>query len=157
MKTILVAVDFSDVASNLVKTVKTLASALKCRVILLHVRQTSGLTDAPVGEQIPLTPNLAGPVTPILLQEETNEEAQKQLDHFKKHFDGVRFAVTTQQCKGPAVDMILHACKADSVDLIVMGSHGHSALYNLLLGSVTAGVLKSATCPVLVVPSPRAS
>jgi len=38
----------------------------------------------------------------------------------------------------------------------VMGSHGHGAVYNLLVGSVTAGVLKSAKCPVLVVPSKKA-
>lgn len=157
MKTILVAVDFSDVSTNLVKTVKTLASALKSRVILFHVRQTAGLTDAPVGEQIPLTPNLAGPVTPILLQEESHEEAEKQLELFKKRFTGTHFAVTTQQCKGPAVEMILQAVETNMADLVIMGSHGHSALYNLLLGSVTAGVLNSAPCPVLVVPSPKST
>jgi nucleotide-binding universal stress UspA family protein len=34
-----------------------------------------------------------------------------------------------------------------------MGSHGHGALFEFLVGSVTNGVLKSAKCPVLVVPA----
>jgi nucleotide-binding universal stress UspA family protein len=34
-----------------------------------------------------------------------------------------------------------------------MGTHGHGAMYNLLVGSVTEGVLKQSTRPVLLVPS----
>ena len=62
---------------------------------------------------------------------------------------------TRQMTDGLPVDLILQTCKEESADLIVVGSHGHGAVYNLLVGSVTAGVLKSAKCPVLVVPSPR--
>jgi nucleotide-binding universal stress UspA family protein len=35
----------------------------------------------------------------------------------------------------------------------VMGSHGHGSVYNLLVGSVTEGVLKAARRPVLLVPA----
>jgi nucleotide-binding universal stress UspA family protein len=37
--------------------------------------------------------------------------------------------------------------------LIVIGSHGHGALYHLFAGDVASGILKDAKCPVLVVPS----
>jgi len=37
----------------------------------------------------------------------------------------------------------------------VMGTHGHGAMYNLLVGGVTKGVLKRSTRPVLLVPGPR--
>jgi nucleotide-binding universal stress UspA family protein len=37
----------------------------------------------------------------------------------------------------------------------VMGSHGHTAFYDLLVGSTTHAVLKRAKCPVVIVP-PRA-
>jgi len=33
-----------------------------------------------------------------------------------------------------------------------MGSHHHSALYHLIVGTFTSNVLKRATCPVMVVP-----
>jgi nucleotide-binding universal stress UspA family protein len=59
-------------------------------------------------------------------------------------------AITLQ---GPAVEKILHEAKAQHAGLIVMGSHGHGALYELLIGSVTQGVMKGARCPVVVVPS----
>jgi universal stress protein A len=36
----------------------------------------------------------------------------------------------------------------------VLGSHGHTAFYDLLVGSTAAGVLKHAPCPVVVVPPP---
>ena len=42
------------------------------------------------------------------------------------------------------------AAVKDDVDLIVMGSHGHSALRNLLVGSVTNNVLARTKIPMLV-------
>jgi nucleotide-binding universal stress UspA family protein len=41
-------------------------------------------------------------------------------------------------------------CKAD---FIVMGSHGHGALYNLLIGGTASGVIQKAPCPVVIVPT----
>ena len=38
--------------------------------------------------------------------------------------------------------------------MIVVGSHGHGALYHLLLGSVSEGIIRKTTCPVLVVRLP---
>jgi nucleotide-binding universal stress UspA family protein len=35
----------------------------------------------------------------------------------------------------------------------VMGSHGHTALYDLLVGSTTHGVLMRAICPVVIIPA----
>lgn len=43
-----------------------------------------------------------------------------------------------------------------AVDLIVMGSHGHTALKGLLFGSVTQSVLAGTDVPVLVVRAPKA-
>jgi len=51
------------------------------------------------------------------------------------------------------VDKILREAREQNAGLIVMGSHGHGALYELLIGSVTQGVMKSAQCPVVIVPS----
>lgn len=54
---------------------------------------------------------------------------------------------------GPTVEAILNDCQSHDCGLIVIGTHGHSALYDVLVGSVAAGVLREATCPVVVVPA----
>ena len=47
---------------------------------------------------------------------------------------------------------ILEAARALPADLIVMGSHARSGVPRLFLGSVAERVLRSAPCPVMVVP-----
>ena len=39
----------------------------------------------------------------------------------------------------------------EKIDMIVMGSHGHGALANVVLGSVATKILASTTVPVLIV------
>jgi universal stress protein A len=41
------------------------------------------------------------------------------------------------------------------IDLIVMGTHGHTGLVHVLLGSVTEKVVRKAPCPVLTVRHPE--
>lgn len=40
-----------------------------------------------------------------------------------------------------------------AVDLIIFGSHGHRARYDVLAGSYSAAILRHSSRPVLVVPS----
>jgi nucleotide-binding universal stress UspA family protein len=54
----------------------------------------------------------------------------------------------------PAHEIIKTVRERDA-DLIVVGSHGHSLLGGLLLGSVAYRLLHVAPCPVLVVPPER--
>ena len=49
-------------------------------------------------------------------------------------------------------EAILAKARSARAAYIVMGSHGHGAIYDLLVGSTTHGVLMNAPCPVLVVP-----
>lgn len=41
--------------------------------------------------------------------------------------------------------------KKHKIDMIVMGSHGHSALKNLVMGSAATNVLATASVPVMIV------
>ena len=152
MKTILVAVDFSDSTGDIIGTVKTLATATGSRVLLLHVRQDDPLT----GAQVPMSPSSFVPTPPTIVHAEAPAKTQQHLDELQRRFAGVPFEVNSLQSEGLPEAMILYVAKQESADMIVMGSHGHGAVYNLLMGSVTAGVLKHAECPVLVVPSRRA-
>jgi nucleotide-binding universal stress UspA family protein len=50
---------------------------------------------------------------------------------------------------------VVDIARNTGADLIVAGSRGHSAIYGLVVGSVTNRLLHIAPCPVLVVPPPR--
>jgi nucleotide-binding universal stress UspA family protein len=54
----------------------------------------------------------------------------------------------------PFIEIIRYA-RDQSIDLIVIGTHGHSALAAMLLGTVAEKVVRKAPCPVLTVRHPK--
>ena len=46
---------------------------------------------------------------------------------------------------------IVEYAESEGVELIVVGTRGNSGIKNMLLGSIASGVVKYATCPVMVV------
>ncbi len=52
---------------------------------------------------------------------------------------------------GSAGELIAKAAEKGKFDLVIMGSHGHSALGNLVMGSVATRVLAHCKVPVLLV------
>jgi nucleotide-binding universal stress UspA family protein len=52
---------------------------------------------------------------------------------------------------GNAVDAIVETAEKEKPDIIVMGSHGHTALGGVVLGSVATGVLARCRTPVLLI------
>ncbi len=52
---------------------------------------------------------------------------------------------------GMAGDMIAKLAESGKFDLIIMGSHGHNSLVNLVMGSVATKVLARCAVPVLLV------
>lgn len=63
---------------------------------------------------------------------------------------GVKY--TTEALLGSPGKVLADLAKAQQYDLIIMGSHGHSEIAGLFLGSVTHKVLNTIYCPVMVVP-----
>jgi universal stress protein A len=52
---------------------------------------------------------------------------------------------------GKPAEEILRVANEEAVDLVVMGTHGHTGLTHVLLGSTAETVLRSAPCPVFTV------
>jgi nucleotide-binding universal stress UspA family protein len=55
--------------------------------------------------------------------------------------------------EGSPAFALLNTVVQHNIDLIVMATHGHTGIRRFVLGSVTEKVLRTVTCPVLVVPS----
>lgn len=143
MKTILVPLDFSDVTPRVVETAKSLARDLERRVALLHVisppvvMTAYGMTE----EQVPET----------LDREE--EQARKEMQACRQRLEAEGIESSVLIVRGPPVDAIVLAAREQESDLLVMGSHGHGAFYEFIVGSTTRGVLKKFPGPVVLVPS----
>ena len=52
---------------------------------------------------------------------------------------------------GPAAEVIVKQAAGGSFDLLMMGSHGHGSVVNVVMGSVATKVLASCKVPVLLV------
>lgn len=140
---ILVPVDFSDVTANVLAAAQSLALAFKSRVVLLHIAE-------PEPDFVGFEP---GPVSVRSSVAKEFHTQHKQLDEAKLQLAKAGIDTVALHIQGSTIEKILHESAQQGADIIVLGSHGHGALHNLLTGSVAAGVLKSAKCPVLVVPS----
>ena len=87
---------------------------------------------------------------------ETGDQKSK-LTRWQNEVAQAGIKVTLHEPTGAVADEILDQADAVDADFIVMGTHGHGAMYHLLVGSAAKGVLKHATRPVLLVPSAKSS
>jgi nucleotide-binding universal stress UspA family protein len=54
--------------------------------------------------------------------------------------------------RGPILATVLSESDKFGADLLIVGSHGFGAVYDLLVGSISRGLIKESSIPVLVVP-----
>lgn len=79
------------------------------------------------------------------------EEAQKVLTPVIKHLTRHHAKPKAAWKVGPAGETIATLAEAGKFDLVAMGSHGNTALRNLVMGSVATKVLANCKVPVLLV------
>ena len=85
------------------------------------------------------------------LDEYYDSEARDILEPVVAFFAQKKLPLSTLRPVGNAGEVIAETATAGGFDLIVMGSHGHSSIGSLVLGSVTARVLARCKTPLLVV------
>ena len=136
-KKILVAVDTSDEAKQVLNAAVELARCFDAELSLIHVVE-------PV-----VTENSYDLITsmPVEMDEILLKHAGEFLDNLKKDF-----SLDVESCVelGPVKSQILARAKENAIDLIVVGSHGRHGLA-LLLGSTANALLHGAPCDVHVV------
>jgi nucleotide-binding universal stress UspA family protein len=161
MKSILVPIDFSNATPRVLDQAKQIAKALGAEVHLIHIKEllpaappaTFGYGVAGTPELMPM-PNIPVPtIAPV--SSPMNERQKSKLAEWQKEMQQAGVKVVLHEPTGDVVEEIVREAGALKPELIVMGRHGHGAMYKLLVGSVTEGVLKRSGCPVLVVPDGR--
>ncbi len=142
MKHIVVPVDFSEQTPAVLALAGQLASVFDAHVWLLHVA-------APEPEFVGYGPG------PDCVRDQVAKglrEEHRQVQELGGELERQGLRVTALAIQGPTVEKILAEVGKLEADLVILGSHGHGALYRTLLGSVSEGVLHGSSCPVLIVP-----
>jgi nucleotide-binding universal stress UspA family protein len=143
MKTILAPIDFSPISRRVVAEALELAEKLEGRVVLFHA--------------VPPSPIVATDLAPLVgsalyFSDEAEKAALRHLHRQQHDLKKRRIMVDVACTSGHPATCVLQEAKKTNARYIVIGSHGHTAFYDLVTGSTASGVLKRAPCPVVVVP-----
>ena len=147
MGRVLAAVDFSDLTDSIIEQAELFGKALGYRVTLLHVA-------APNSDFIGCEEGLD-----VVRDDRAKELRTEHTELLKRATELQERGVDANALlvEGPSVATILKEGSRLESDIIVIGSHGHGAIYEMLFGGVCEGVIRRSTCPVLVIPHPSRS
>jgi len=151
INTILYATDLSPEVEPALSMVKSLADKYQAEVIFLNVVE-------------PIDPSLYawGQMDSWSeIEKTTRNRSQMTLEQQASHFfdenslvDSSALRPSVKVISGHVAKSILDCSDDINADLIVMGSNGHGAISELLLGSVADKVVRLSKRPVLLVPAP---
>ncbi|MGM0403213.1 MAG: universal stress protein [Thermodesulfobacteriota bacterium] len=163
IKTILYTTDLSDTALHAFSYAASFANAYNAKLIILHVMEN----------YLAIKPSLKA-----LLQEdqwraikeehvrETRETlsgkrrdnviVREALSQFSENARSGQYGTSVASDEvivlfGDPVDKIIETSKDKNCDLIVMGSHGHGLLHDIV-GTTTRKVMKQSKIPVIAIP-----
>ena len=137
---ILVPTDFSGTADEALAYAVALAGQVGATVHLVHAFDDPDAVSLYANVYVPMPPEMRAD---ILKGIQAQLSARVATPGHQK--------VTTEVLTGAPAKTIVDAAVQNQCDLIVMGTHGRHGVTHLLLGSVAERVVRTATCPVLVV------
>jgi nucleotide-binding universal stress UspA family protein len=149
IKNIVVPTDFSEAAAHALDYALSLAKTFQAKIFLVHVYEPIVYySDAPMGmpDLVELEQNIQ-----TVAEQSLKNLVEKQIRP-RETETGV-IPVETILVQGKPFVEIIKAAKERNADLIILSTHGRSALEHILLGSVTEKVVRKAHCPVLTVRS----
>ena len=154
IKKVLIALDYDQTAQKVAETGYLLAKTMDADVVLLHV-----IADPVYYSSTEYSPimGFSGYVDLELAESTSDAGLKKASLHFlektRNHLGDN--AIQTQVEEGDFAESILKAAKKQHADIIVMGSHSRKWLDDILMGSVTAKVMRETSIPLLIVPTKK--
>ena len=137
---VLVAVDDSGFAEDLLRAVVAGIRHENTEVLVLQVRQ-------PVDTVPP--PEMAQGYAPEL--EDEKQPARALVEQIAAELSRAGFTAKTEVRIGDVTETVLERAAGWHADLITVGSHGQKSIHNFLLGSVAESVARRAGCSVVIV------
>jgi nucleotide-binding universal stress UspA family protein len=143
---ILVAVDLSPASERVIAVARRVASTTGSKVFVLHCAEPD--------------PTFVGyGAGPDVVRDQVAAEYRQEhraVQALAAELEASDIDATGLLVRGPVIETTLREAGRLRAELIVVGSHGHGAVYDLLVGSHSAGILKRSDVPVLVVPTREA-
>lgn len=154
---ILVPLDGSEHSLRALEIAIQIAKKFDGKITLIHVYSVT-IRPVMMPEPTTLTPPMIPVMTPAEVSkavEATRKAGASILTEGEQKVKAEEVQVETLLKEGHTVQEIIRTAKEGKFDLIVIGGRGISKIRELLLGSVTDGVIHHAPCPVLVIKFPR--
>ena len=154
---ILVPLDGSEHSLKALEIATQIAKKFDGKITLIHVYSVT-IRPVVMPEPTTLTPPMIPAMTPAEVSkavEATRKAGASILTDGEQKVKAEEVQVETTLREGHTVQEIVKTAKEGKFDLIVIGGRGISKIRELLLGSVTDGVIHHAPCPVLVIKFPR--
>jgi nucleotide-binding universal stress UspA family protein len=142
---ILVALDGSQLAEQILPYAEPLAEKFSATVILLRATM-------PVAPAVAAEVGIAGGfVDPTPIIEEERHEAARYLEQVADRLRRRGITVECLHTEGSPAEAILEHAQRSNSDLLALTTHGRGGLGRLVFGSVADEVLRKSPCPVLLV------
>jgi universal stress protein A len=141
VRRILTPTDFSGPACSCVRAASELAEHFEAELLLVNV--------VPALPGVPPDPNYVFKIPEF--EKYLHVEATEKLRKAREELVGKNVKVRTMVGHGSAAEEIVLIAKAESIDLIVISTHGSTGLERFVFGSVAEKVVRLADCPVLTV------
>ena len=137
LKTILVALDGSEITEKVIDKLSDLVLSSNTRVVLCHVFPTpDSEIELPADRPHPDSPNLS------------YFQIEKQLQSYQEKLP---VDSELELVSGDPAEEIIRLANIYKADLVVVGSRGLTGMTRIVLGSVSTQVMEEAHCSVLVV------
>ncbi len=139
-KKIVCPVDFSEFTDEILNYAVDIAKKYNAELHLIHIIPNLNY----------FTPyeSFLTPENLIAIERNIEKEVDKDFDKITKTLDmSVKKVVKT----GVTFVEIIDYIKTEGINLVVMGTHGRSAIEHILIGSVAEKVVRKSPCPVLTI------
>jgi nucleotide-binding universal stress UspA family protein len=150
MAKLLAFVDLCDQTTPVAKMAREIAGALRMNLILMRVSNPDAAAEGAIIRSDISREGVAA--------EMRRYHRQLQVLARECSVDGIKASallVRGRSIRGNPVPQMIRELKRIKPALIVMGTHQHGRLFEAMFGSASSRVIHNASCPILLVPSPR--